>query len=340
MDRQGKRIYGWAGLIIASLIVALLVEQGSFLWRRAQQQSAFAAATQRDAASSRLIVRMLAALDDVTARVAQPASTRVSPTRWSATWRPVWIRIGPFPPTGERMRLRKPMACSVERRSDVGSRPARESDPDLGAAPASAVTQALGPDVDLGDLTGKGIEELTVTLERPPVRLGLIFENGLLRAYGAEAITAPPATTTTPRRPTFTPQVRDTVLQIAPVAWLALMVLAVVRRRRIAFVRGCGRLALCVAGGASLVLLAAALPRDWASTVHLLANGRLVWFAIMVVASASLLMLVRRDRPDPTRCVRCDYNLTGNVSGICPECGTPVVAPESAAEPAAAMSER
>jgi hypothetical protein len=23
-------------------------------------------------------------------------------------------------------------------------------------------------------------------------------------------------------------------------------------------------------------------------------------------------------------CAKCDYNLTGNVSGICPECGTPV----------------
>ena len=24
------------------------------------------------------------------------------------------------------------------------------------------------------------------------------------------------------------------------------------------------------------------------------------------------------------RCTNCGYNLTGNVSGICPECGTPV----------------
>lgn len=33
------------------------------------------------------------------------------------------------------------------------------------------------------------------------------------------------------------------------------------------------------------------------------------------------------DRPeliDPTKCKTCGYNLTGNVSGICPECGTAI----------------
>jgi hypothetical protein len=28
----------------------------------------------------------------------------------------------------------------------------------------------------------------------------------------------------------------------------------------------------------------------------------------------------------PDYCVHCHYNLTGNVSGICPECGTPIPA--------------
>jgi hypothetical protein len=32
---------------------------------------------------------------------------------------------------------------------------------------------------------------------------------------------------------------------------------------------------------------------------------------------------VRRPFP-PGRCRKCGYNLTGNVSGRCPECGTPV----------------
>ncbi len=30
-------------------------------------------------------------------------------------------------------------------------------------------------------------------------------------------------------------------------------------------------------------------------------------------------------------CLKCDYNLTGNVSGICPECGEPV--PDASADP-------
>ena len=29
-------------------------------------------------------------------------------------------------------------------------------------------------------------------------------------------------------------------------------------------------------------------------------------------------------RPRKGRCVQCDYDLTGNVSGRCPECGTPI----------------
>jgi hypothetical protein len=28
--------------------------------------------------------------------------------------------------------------------------------------------------------------------------------------------------------------------------------------------------------------------------------------------------------PDAPLCGKCGYNLTGNVSGVCPECGTPV----------------
>jgi hypothetical protein len=37
-----------------------------------------------------------------------------------------------------------------------------------------------------------------------------------------------------------------------------------------------------------------------------------------------------RDRRDPVRrCAKCGYNLSGNVSGVCPECGTPVPEPNA-----------
>jgi hypothetical protein len=43
----------------------------------------------------------------------------------------------------------------------------------------------------------------------------------------------------------------------------------------------------------------------------------------------SLVLLVpayvrRRVRRSRNGCLRCGYNLTGNVSGVCPECGTPI----------------
>jgi hypothetical protein len=44
-----------------------------------------------------------------------------------------------------------------------------------------------------------------------------------------------------------------------------------------------------------------------------------------VVAWVSGLSFLKPRRPkDPDHCQRCDYDLTGNVSGVCPECGTKV----------------
>jgi hypothetical protein len=44
------------------------------------------------------------------------------------------------------------------------------------------------------------------------------------------------------------------------------------------------------------------------------------WNLPFVVAVAVVVMLPRRYRK-PGHCTRCGYNLTGNVSGVCPECG-------------------
>jgi hypothetical protein len=44
--------------------------------------------------------------------------------------------------------------------------------------------------------------------------------------------------------------------------------------------------------------------------------------AVYLVSEAHLRRRIRLD--DPKLCQKCRYNLTGNVSGTCPECGTPL----------------
>ncbi len=46
----------------------------------------------------------------------------------------------------------------------------------------------------------------------------------------------------------------------------------------------------------------------------------------LAMVSTALLWLLDRRRAKPGHCGRCGYSLTGNVSGRCPECGTPVSA--------------
>ena len=52
------------------------------------------------------------------------------------------------------------------------------------------------------------------------------------------------------------------------------------------------------------------------------------WFLFILVASYPALVFIRsigwrrRYRKKHGRCVQCGYNLEGNVSGVCPECGT------------------
>ena len=56
------------------------------------------------------------------------------------------------------------------------------------------------------------------------------------------------------------------------------------------------------------------------------------WFVIGVCAILPLRWMMLRRVP-PGHCACCGYNLTGNMSGVCPECGAAVVRPAPASPP-------
>ncbi|HEY3241813.1 MAG TPA: hypothetical protein VGM03_00550 [Phycisphaerae bacterium] len=47
-----------------------------------------------------------------------------------------------------------------------------------------------------------------------------------------------------------------------------------------------------------------------------------VWLPVLILVAPTLWLWVRDRRPKPGHCQRCGYDLTGNTSGVCPECGT------------------
>lgn len=52
-----------------------------------------------------------------------------------------------------------------------------------------------------------------------------------------------------------------------------------------------------------------------------------LWIVFAPVLVPSLLVWRRSRRPPPGHCQKCNYDLTGNVSGVCPECGTEIEKP-------------
>ena len=52
-----------------------------------------------------------------------------------------------------------------------------------------------------------------------------------------------------------------------------------------------------------------------------IAVEQVVGLAVTILAG---WLVVRARRPQPGHCVNCKYDLTGDVSGVCPECGCPV----------------
>ncbi len=58
-----------------------------------------------------------------------------------------------------------------------------------------------------------------------------------------------------------------------------------------------------------------------------------LWLLLAIAAIPTAFLWQLDHRVPPGYCKKCGYDLTGNVSGICPECGTPVKAgkPQSGA---------
>ncbi len=77
--------------------------------------------------------------------------------------------------------------------------------------------------------------------------------------------------------------------------------------------------------------LVASVPSRWSvyllSALCLIGSGIAMWFTREDIRRRLRTELVRKSIPV---CIPCGYNLKGNVSGICPECGEPC-APDASA---------
>jgi hypothetical protein len=112
-----------------------------------------------------------------------------------------------------------------------------------------------------------------------------------------------------------------TGLSLGPVLWITLMIASLfrTRARRMLSHAHLAVAWLCLVGW----LLN---PNYTISLKGILSNDMLFWGALMMIGSAIAFgfTVVRRVAIDPNRCRACGYDLTGNVSGVCPECGTAI----------------
>ena len=76
---------------------------------------------------------------------------------------------------------------------------------------------------------------------------------------------------------------------------------------------------LTINRGWRLAWIAPISRRTWATVVH----GPL-WPLLFSIALPTTYLFYRDRRPPLGQCKRCRYDLTGNVSEVCPECGTTI----------------
>jgi len=113
------------------------------------------------------------------------------------------------------------------------------------------------------------------------------------------------------------PRSRDSALGIA--CWLLLTYLAVAIRRR----RGYAMRAFVLTSVTVLLLYAFRWVRK-DETVAALYLGLPPLAALVVKIVQGWVNQARGKDDDSIECENCGYNLTGNVSGVCPECGTKI----------------
>ena len=65
-----------------------------------------------------------------------------------------------------------------------------------------------------------------------------------------------------------------------------------------------------------------------------------VWFSLAIVACLTTFLWYRDRRPPRGHCQACGYSLTGNVSGVCPECGAAIKSPQETPSARTTATER
>lgn len=150
-------------------------------------------------------------------------------------------------------------------------------------------------------------------------RFVLLFDHKALSGHGWESL-APPRFSHPPSA--LFEQVHFWMIRINGVIWAALVILL------FNWPKARDMLVLGVFGLAALHVSIALITPHPAKSFGF--NGNILGFAIIILLTALVGLFFRPRRPTPyPACPQCRYNLTGNQSGVCPECGAPVPGAEA-----------